>query len=459
MMKRCFQFKNFLCATIALLCLIGCAGADTPFTLVDQTPPHNGGTTPPSSNPATSGQGCLVTFSSQIVLKTKLTPGASSSADPTGLVTSDPHDMPPIKLHFNGSTVTLIGDEFQEGELVLGTQNIRVRQKAGTQASGTYTASDGSISLSGVEFEITSPLEIPLPSFTLTTGDTGSIHGNFGDLTAHGVPIDSNDKGLTLVGGFQIATFPLAEYIGAAVTVQLEGTLDSVPDPATCTGEGASGLILKEVVTNPDHSTSEVALGSDNTLGFGRVFVAQSGVDSPAAGDERFSKTKTLRVKNLTSEAVSGTISNPQVIRLPERKREYCWERPKIFRSNSVCAGLRLLGDECSRHSGHERHDHQGPPPFISRESEAGGPRALRARYGNERSLHSRFRDCARRRLGKWGRNETQLSNRPGHPHSRAGPQGESLEFRGETPADPTYFFAGSNSDPNPRPFLLRLWE
>jgi hypothetical protein len=312
MMKRGFQLKKIFGVALVLSGLVGCAGADTPFTLVDSNPASQSGpSTPPSSTPPAAGGGCLVTFSSKIVLKTKLAPGASSSADPTGLVTGDPHDMPPIKLHFNGNTVTMIGDEFQEGQLVLGTQTIHVRQKAGTQATGTYNSADGSINLSGVEFEITSPIDIPLPSFTLTTGDTGAVHGDFGDLDATGVPL-ANDKSMTFVGGFKIATFPLAEYIGAAVTVQLQGSLDSIPDPATCTGgDSASGLTLKEVINNPDHSTSESDLGSNNTLAFGRVFVPQAGVDSPGADDPHFHVTKVLRVKNQTASAVSGTFTAP----------------------------------------------------------------------------------------------------------------------------------------------------
>ena len=42
----------------------------------------------------------------------------------------------------------MIGDEFTP-TLTLGTQTLTIRQKAGTQATGTYTASDGSITLMG----------------------------------------------------------------------------------------------------------------------------------------------------------------------------------------------------------------------------------------------------------------------------------------------------------------------
>ena len=137
--------------------------------------------------------------------------------------------VPPIKLHFNGSTVTLIGDEFQEGELVPGTQNIRVRQRRAPRRAALTPLP--TVRSAFPAWSLKSPL-LEIPSFVYAHHrDTGSIHGNFGDLTAHGVPIDSNDKGLTLVGGFQIATFPLAEYIGAAVTVQLR-------EPRFCSRSG-----------------------------------------------------------------------------------------------------------------------------------------------------------------------------------------------------------------------------
>src|SRR5262249_31647605 len=68
---------------------------------------------------------------------------------------------------------------------------------------------------------------------------------------------------------------------------------------------------FKEVVTNPDHSTSEADLETNNTLNLGSVFVPQAGTDTPSPGDPKFVKTKTLRVKNQTSAAVSTNITNP----------------------------------------------------------------------------------------------------------------------------------------------------
>jgi hypothetical protein len=303
-------FSIFLIAKI----LTGCAGADTPFTLVQPTNPDQSGNPPgggTTGSGGTDGGGCVITFTSKITLDTKLAPGASTSADPTGLIAGDPHDIPPIKMHFNGSTVTMNGDEFQEGSLTLGTQTIKVRQKAGTTATGTYSSSDGSITISGIQFEITSPLSIELPPFDLTTGSTGTIHGDFGDLTAQGAPL-TPDKKMKLAGGFKIATFPLAEFIGAAVTLTLDGTVDQIPG-ASCAGggSGGGGLSFKEVVTNPDHTTTEVDLATNNTLNLGSVFVPQAGTDNPGPTDPNFFVTKTLRVENQTSAAVSATISNP----------------------------------------------------------------------------------------------------------------------------------------------------
>jgi hypothetical protein len=309
--------KIVLLILFQLIGLAGCSGQDTPFNLNDENPTNGGGLTPGGPVPtgpsgSGSGQGCLVTFNSAIVLNAKLAPGASSSADPTGLVTSQPKPIPPILLHFDGTNVTMNGDDFQPASLQLGSQTISVRQKAGTQATGTYNPADGSIRISDVNFEIVSPIDIPLPNFTLTTGSTGDITGNFGNLSAQGESLDTSSKHMTLVGGFQISSFPLAEFVGAAVTVSFDGTVDSIPDPSTCTGGGGgTGITLKEVITNPDNTTSEVDLGANHTLSFDRVFVPQVGVDVPSGNDPHFNQTKVLRVKNQSESAISTTISNP----------------------------------------------------------------------------------------------------------------------------------------------------
>ncbi|MBL7686372.1 MAG: hypothetical protein JNK65_10125, partial [Deltaproteobacteria bacterium] len=97
--------------------LSGCGGSDTPFTLVDPKPPTNGGggVTPPVQPPA-GGGGCVVTLNSTVRMKTQLA---------TELIQSDPKPLPPIKMRFNGNKVRMAGDDFQEGEIVLGTRTIK----------------------------------------------------------------------------------------------------------------------------------------------------------------------------------------------------------------------------------------------------------------------------------------------------------------------------------------------
>ncbi|MFO1519434.1 MAG: hypothetical protein U1F57_07235 [bacterium] len=308
--RRCILSKFFFLFTLFSLC--ACGGQDGALGLVDNpsSPPTGLPQTPSPSNPNHDPSGgCVVQFSSNIVLKAKLAPGASSSADATGLIVSEPKSFPAIPLHFNGNQVVMNGDEFQEGELVLGSHTLRVRQKAGTQASGTYDAPTGSILLQGVQFEVTSPLSINLPTFSLTSGSTGDIPGNFGNLIAQGSPLSSADKGLTLAGGFVIASFPLAEFVGAAVTVDFEGSVDSVPDPAHCSGGGGSGVVLTEIVTDSNHQTTEVNLSVNAPVDFGRVFAPQAGTDFPGPADARFRQFKTLKVKNSSAAPFDAQVS------------------------------------------------------------------------------------------------------------------------------------------------------
>jgi hypothetical protein len=310
--RKRFAFQGLTGILLALILLGGCGGADTPFSLVDNNPSNNGQGLGGGGNTGggSGGQGCAVQFTSTLILKAQVAPGSSDSADATGLITSEPKELPPMTLHLNGDQISMNGDDFQPVEILLGTQNVTVRQKAGTTATGTYSDEDGSISLDDVEFEITSPLEIPLPAFTFTTESTGDIHGNFGNLSAQGARLDKTTKRVTLVGGFQIDSFPLPEFVGAAVTVSFEGEVDTIPDLAHCTGGGASGVTFKEVVVDGDGHETEAGLGQNNTLSFDSVFVPQAGTDSPTPTDVRFYKVKKLRVKNQTQAAIGGMIGN-----------------------------------------------------------------------------------------------------------------------------------------------------
>jgi hypothetical protein len=267
---------------------MGCGQEEASLQFIDQTP----NTTPEGSPPAgtaqgTTQKGCLVTFSSNLVLMAKLAPGASPSADPTGLIAGEPKPVPPILLHFDGTQVTMNGDDFQPASLQLGSQAISVRQKSGSVATGTYDPADGSIQIDGVQFEITSPLEIPLPDFSLTTETTGGVTGSFGNLSAQGQRLDANSKHLALVGGFQIAAFPLAEFVGAAVTVSFDGTVDTIPTRPPVRGGRNRHRAEK---SDPQLGRLEfgLSLSSDNTRG-SAMSMPQSGVDQPTPGDAHLS--------------------------------------------------------------------------------------------------------------------------------------------------------------------------
>src|SRR4029434_4032816 len=119
--RRRFAYILGIILSLAALSLSGCGGADWPFSLVDKNPNGPGGGSGSPGGPGGSGgQGCVVHFTSQLVLRTQVEPGSSDSADPTGLIVSEPKDIPPITLHVNGSQVTLNGDEFQPAEILLG---------------------------------------------------------------------------------------------------------------------------------------------------------------------------------------------------------------------------------------------------------------------------------------------------------------------------------------------------
>src|SRR5215467_13103173 len=145
--RKRFAFQGLAGILLALFLLGGCGGADTPFSLVDNNPNNNGsglGGGGGNSGGGTGGQGCVVQFTSTLTLKAKVAPGSSDSADSTGLINGEPKDLPPIALRFNGDQVSMNGDDFQPAEILLGTQNVTVRQKAGTTASGSYSDADGS---------------------------------------------------------------------------------------------------------------------------------------------------------------------------------------------------------------------------------------------------------------------------------------------------------------------------
>jgi len=300
--------KVFAAAVLAASLFSGC-GADAPFTLVEPKPPTNpGGNVPP---PGGNKGGCLINFTSTALLK------AQGGGD-TGIAESDPQSLPaiPIRFSFNGdqATATMSPDDFPSNVVIsLKGIPLTVRQKAGPDASGSFNPADGSLNIDGITFAITSDLaDFDLVGLNLTTGEHEQ-EGAFGNLTIEGSPLAS-DKHIKLVGGVKIPAgaipgFP--DFDEAAMVVSFDGSFDNVPDAANCSGSAASGVIVKEVATDKDGHPIEVSLAANNTLNMGSVFVAQAGTDSPAPTDTKFFKKKTLRVKNNTAAAISGTVNSP----------------------------------------------------------------------------------------------------------------------------------------------------
>src|SRR4030095_12507542 len=96
--RRRFAIKLGIGLFMAVMALSGCGGADTAFRLIHNHPDNPGGGPVGPGGSGPGGQGCAVQFSSQLVLRTQVAPGSSDSADPTGLIVSEPKGVTPITL-------------------------------------------------------------------------------------------------------------------------------------------------------------------------------------------------------------------------------------------------------------------------------------------------------------------------------------------------------------------------
>lgn len=304
------KLKKYLFTLIAALAMHACAGADQPY-IVGGNPggSDGGGSLPPESGGGISNEGCKVTLNSVFTLKVKLNPTDDpENTDATGLLVTDPRELPPIILHFSGNNVTMYGDEFQVAEFKLGTNTVQLRQKAGTKATGTYDEA-GNITLNGVVFHMLSPKDTVFPTFTLSTGNIGPIPGTAGDLSDQGSPINT-DKQVTLSGGFTVADL-INPYNDKSLTVSIAGTLDKIPSPKDCAGGGGGGVGLKVVTKDKAGKEIETSLGEDGTLIMGNVFVPAMGVDHPENSNAlAFKKTSVLRIQNNSSSPVTTHFNN-----------------------------------------------------------------------------------------------------------------------------------------------------
>lgn len=303
-MKKKYFLAIFICILLA-----ACGGADLPYVI---TSPSSGENPDVGKLPDGSGgqAGCIINFDAEMFLETHVDPAKFPTVDPsTGILKTDKKKLPVIKLNFDGSNVSMYGDDFEPAPIDLNGNNVTLKQKPGSKATGPLDISTGEMSLSGVQFDIVG-LYDKLPTFTLTTGSTGEISGGAGPLTATGKALDKQNKTMTLVGGFKIpGDFISPDFANVALAVTMEGTVDNIPDPATCKGAGG-GVGFKEVTKDKDGKETEVSI-TQNTLSLGRVFVPESGVDTPAANDPLFVSTKTVRVRNNSPKEIELNISNP----------------------------------------------------------------------------------------------------------------------------------------------------
>ncbi|GEM_PF-2662310 len=302
------NFKHFITFGILLVLLQSCGGADIPYVAGGKA---TGSTNPGGSSPPPGGgagaEGCAVNFQGDLVIHTKLNPGEPGT-NANGVLESEHKPLPKIIFHFSGNKVTLFGDEFDVARFTLGTTPVEIRQKAGTKAEGSYDASTGSITLNNLQFAMLAPLAKDFPPFNFTTASTGAITGDTGSLNEDGKPL-AQDGSLELVGGFIIPP-GIPDYSGKTLTVRFIGKLDKVPDPQACVGGAGAGVALKEVVKDQEGKEQEIALGSDNTLSMGAVFIPEKGVDPENSSTLPFKKSKVLRIQNNSSSPIAATFSN-----------------------------------------------------------------------------------------------------------------------------------------------------
>ncbi len=306
--------RKIFCACVFFLTFSACAGQDLPYIV---SSPSNSNPSGTLENPQTNSNlsGCAIPFDSQLVLQTKGGPGL-------GEIKSDPRKVNPIPLRFSGSQVALFAQEFPTIDLVIAgaPAAMRIQQKDGTSAQGSYDASSGEIEINNLVFIVTlldpstlNPMglaPIEMPPLTLGTGSVNQS-GSFGAIQVTGSKLDASSKKLTLVGGLAIpSSFPSSDLQGASLVVSFEGSISDLPSSGNCSGSFSSGVSFKEVASTPNGEIERDV--SNNTLGFDRVYVPQVGVDVVSAGDTHFFSTKKLRVKNTTDTSVEANIQNTE---------------------------------------------------------------------------------------------------------------------------------------------------
>lgn len=300
---------------MALVGLSACGGADIPY-LADI--PHavpGSGVNPESGGTHSDNnlQGCAITFESELILEAK---GQGDLAE----IKSDPLRLKPIPLRLANTQAALYAEEFPTIDLVIESAPaaMRIQQKEGSLAQGTYDAASGKIEIQNVIFILTlldktslnpigiEPLE--MPPLTLTTESIQQA-GKFGEISKQGTALDPSTKNMVLVGGLTMPNdFPSEDLQGAALVVSFSGSLGDLPASGTCSGSIASGVQFKNILESSEGEIEQEL--TDNILAFDRVYVPQIGVDAVIPGDGRFVSKRKLRVKNTSDSALQGNLQS-----------------------------------------------------------------------------------------------------------------------------------------------------
>ncbi len=304
-----------------LLLLLGaCGGMDKPY---DLTSPE-GPSAPPVINPPPPGPVaglCDVKLTQvKVSVNGKGMPHVvGEDASGSGIFSSPPNlDFPDIPFTFNAHEVKLKEARFpKNAKLTLSGVDINVRMASGSEGLGTYDPDTRNIILNDVQFEIQNQFlgdsYISLGRMLFKT-DLVEIQGVNGPASETGRPINPSDKTVVLVGGVRVPdTFGTdgtqgASLRGAAMLITFSGVMEKIPDGAPCTDNGSGVGIVELAGSGGD--ARELPFGTNNTLGIGSVFVPERGVDSPLPTDERFTKIKHFRIKNYTTQSISGSFDN-----------------------------------------------------------------------------------------------------------------------------------------------------
>lgn len=309
-------FRNVF--ALALLLILGaCGGADIPY--LNTVPNSSQGTGLPPTAGSPNGnsnlEGCAISFNSSLVLQAK---GNGDLSE----VKSDPRPLKPIPLRFGGSQVAIYAQEFPTIDLVIeaAPAAMRIQQKEGSVAQGSYDAASGKVEIRNVVFILTlldkTSLEpmgiapIEMPPMTLSS-EAIEQSGSFGALQAQGQALTAEKHELSLVGGLALPnSFPSDDLQGAALVVSFSGALSDAPASGNCSASFSNGVEFKKIEVQ---SSGEVEREiNDNILALGRVYVPQSGVDVVVQPDARFISQQKVRVKNNSDAAIQANLQSSE---------------------------------------------------------------------------------------------------------------------------------------------------